>query len=351
MSVHKFALLGCGKIATKHLEIITSDLSNAKLVAVCDLDQAITREVAKRYQVPGYTDVRKMIDQDNPDTVVILTPSGIHAQNIQELSLHNVNLIIEKPIALKIDDAENIIKLCRDKHLSLSVVKQNRFNKPILLLKQYIDEGKLGNLFMSSIRVRWSRSQSYYDQANWRGTWKFDGGVITNQASHHIDMMQWLMGEVESVYAKAGNFGSQIEAEDTAVVVIKFKSGALGTIEASTALKPKDIEGSISVLGNKGSIEIGGFAMNTMKVCEIADLNLNFDKNLDIYDNPRNDRNYAHREFYKDYINRFKNNERPLVGAEEAFKSLSIIHAIYKSIQEKREVFLNEDKLQSRLGV
>ena len=351
MSVHKFALLGCGKIANKHLEIITSDLANAKLVAVCDLNEAVASEIAKRYTVPGYTDVREMINQANPDTVVILTPSGIHAKNIQELSIYNVNLIIEKPIALKIDDAKNIIKLCRDNQISLSVVKQNRFNKPILLLKQYIDEGKLGDLFLSSIRVRWSRSQSYYDQANWRGTWKFDGGVITNQASHHIDMMQWLMGEVESVFARAGNFGSRIEAEDTAVVVIKFKSGALGTIEASTALQPKDIEGSISILGNKGSVEVGGFAMNNMKVCDIADFDLNFDEHSDIYNNPKNDRNYAHREFYIDYLNRYKNLEKPMVDPEEAFKSLIVIHAIYKSIQEKREVFLDEDKLQSRLGV
>ena len=175
---------------------------------------------------------------------------------------------------MKLDDAKMIEELCLKKGINLSVVKQNRFNKPIVLLKNYLDQGRLGNIFLGSVRVRWSRPQSYYDEAKWRGTWKSDGGVITNQASHHIDMIQWLMGEVESVFAKSGNYMANIEAEDTAIACLNFKNGSMATLEASTAIRPKDIEGSISVLGTKGSVEVGGFSMNNMKVCEKVMLSL-----------------------------------------------------------------------------
>jgi len=349
-SVQRFALLGCGKIANKHSEIITNLGPQAQLVSVCDLDQNKSSDFAKKYNVEAFNNVGSMISKTDPDTIVILTPSGTHAQNIKDLSTFNRKLIVEKPLALKLDDARIIKDLCLKEGISLSVVKQNRFNKPIVLLKKYLDEGRLGNIFLGSVRVRWSRPQSYYDEAKWRGTWKSDGGVITNQASHHIDMIQWLMGDVESVFAKSGNFVANIEAEDTAIACLNFKNGSMATLEASTAVRPKDIEGSISVLGTKGSVEVGGFSMNNMKICDLEDFQHGLERSTAEYENPSNDRNYAHREFYIDYLNRQDGESDRLVDSSEALKSLLIIHAIYKSIEEDREVFLSEDNLQSKLG-
>jgi len=347
---HRFALLGCGKIARKHAEIIQNHLEEGELVGVCDIDKEKSLDFGSKYKINSFVDFESMISKMTPDTIVVLTPSGLHAQNIRDLCKLKKNIIVEKPLALKLEDAKNILELCAKNQISLSVVKQNRFNKPIVLLKKYIEEGRLGKLFLSSVRVRWSRPQSYYDEADWRGSWRLDGGVISNQASHHIDMIQWLMGDVESVYARGNNYLANIEAEDTAVVNLKFKNGALGVIEASTAIRPKDLEGSISILGSKGSVEIGGFSMNTIRTCELQDYEKGLEKSLDEYSNPEGDRNFSHKQFYKDYLNRVKSNLDPLVDSKEAIKSLSIIHAIYKSIEERREVFLSESNLQSRLG-
>jgi len=347
---HKFALLGCGKIAHKHSEIISNNLPGAKLVSVCDLDKKKSSELSKKYQLDSFEDMELMVTKTNPDTVVVLTPSGVHAKNVLDLCKLGVNIIVEKPLALKLKDAKKIKELCTTNNIHLSVVKQNRYNKPIMLLKRYIEAGNLGKLFLGSIRVRWSRPQSYYDTAEWRGTWKYDGGVITNQASHHIDMIQWLMGGVESVFAKGDNYSANIEAEDTAVVCLKFKSGAIGTIEASTAIQPNDIEGSISVLGSKGSVEVGGFSMNNIKTCQLKDFQEGLEESFEEYSNPEKDRNYAHTQFYLDFLYRNNNNIEPMVDSREALKSLRIIHAIYKSIEESREVFLSEEDLQTKLG-
>ena len=179
----------------------------------------------------------------------MLTASGSHAQHVVELAPYGADIVVEKPMALTLEDADKMIEVCDRHGVRLFVVKQNRFNVPVVQLRKALDAGRFGKLVLGTVRVRWCRPQSYYDQDSWRGTWAHDGGVLTNQASHHIDLLEWMMGDVESVFAKSITALVDIEAEDTAIVTIKFKNGALGIIEATTAARPKDLEGSLSVLG------------------------------------------------------------------------------------------------------
>lgn len=343
-----FAIIGCGNIAKKHLACIQF-FSESRLVGVCDVNQDNLKKFSAEHNVEAFNSIGLMMDKLDPDVIVVLTPSGSHAEIVKQLAVYKKHILVEKPISLKLSDAQDMNDACKKYNSTLSVVKQNRFNNPIKLARNLFSSGSLGTLFLGTIRVRWSRDQQYYDSAEWRGTWKNDGGVICNQAIHHIDMLQWFMGDVESVYSSNTNAILNIEAEDTSISVVKFKNGSLGVIEASTAIRPTDLEGSISLLGTKGSIEIGGFAMNKIAKLELEDKSM-INQFADLTINP-SDFAFAHIEFYRDYIAKITNNKAPTIDGKEAMKSLKIVHAIYKSHIENREVFLNEPELQTKLGL
>jgi predicted dehydrogenase len=231
------------------------------------------------------------------------------------------------------------------------VVKQNRFNVPVVKLRQALEAGRFGKLVMGTVRVRWCRRQEYYNRDAWRGTWAMDGGVLTNQASHHIDLLQWMMGDVESVMAMSRTALVDIEAEDTAVVILRFRNGALGIIEATTATRPKDLEGSLSILGEKGSVEIGGFAVNQMKVWNFAEELPEDREVLEKYSvNPPNVYGYGHQAYYEHVVQSIRNNTHQLVDGLEGRRSLELINAIYESIETGREVQLRFRAKYSRLG-
>ncbi|MDG1143317.1 MAG: Gfo/Idh/MocA family oxidoreductase, partial [Burkholderiales bacterium] len=232
-----FALVGCGRISKRHSELLgENQIAGAQLVAVCDKIVSKAQVIANKYSIPVYSCLHDMMKAEKIDVVVVLTESGLHAQHTIELAPYGAHVVVEKPMALTLDDADAMIEAC-DKHgVKLFVVKQNRFNVPIVQLRKALDQGRFGKLIMGTIRVRWCRPQAYYDQDSWRGTWAYDGGVLTNQASHHVDLLEWMMGDVESVFAKSKNALADIEAEDTAVVILKFRNGALGVIEATTAI-------------------------------------------------------------------------------------------------------------------
>jgi UDP-N-acetyl-2-amino-2-deoxyglucuronate dehydrogenase len=262
----KFALVGCGRIAKRHSELLGyNKIKGASLTAVCDIVEEKAKAIGEKFNIPYYTDMDEMMQEENIDVVSVLTESGNHAKHVINLAKYGKHIIVEKPMALTLNDADAMIKACDENRCKLFVVKQNRFNVPVVKLREVLEAGRFGKLVLGTVRVRWCRTQEYYDQAPWRGTWAMDGGVLTNQASHHIDLLEWMMGDVESVFAKSMTALVNIEAEDTAVVTLKFRNGALGIIEATTAIRPKDLEGSISILGEKGSVEIGGFAVN--KIC------------------------------------------------------------------------------------
>jgi UDP-N-acetyl-2-amino-2-deoxyglucuronate dehydrogenase len=335
-----FALVGCGRIAKRHSELLgLGQIAGARLAAVCDIVPAKAQAIAQRFSVPAFTDMHQMMREQSIDVVVVLTESGYHAQHVLALAPYGKHIVVEKPMALRLDDADAMIAACAKHSAKLFVVKQNRFNVPVIKARQALEEGRFGKLSMGTVRVRWCRPQSYYDQDGWRGTWALDGGVLTNQASHHVDLLQWMMGDVESVFAKSSKVLADIEAEDTAVAVLKFKSGALGVIEATTATRPTDLEGSLSLLGEGGTVEIGGFAVNKMKVWRFIQGQSSDEQALEQYSvNPPNVYGFGHQAYYEDVVRCLQVNASPTVDGYSGKKSLELIHAIYEAVETGREI-------------
>jgi len=348
----KIALVGCGRIAKRHSDLLgNNQIQGAGLSAVCDLIESKAKELGGRYRVPYFTDMDEMMQSAEVDAVVVLTESGNHAEHTTTLAKYGKHIIVEKPMALTLSDADAMIKACDNNGCKLFVVKQNRFNVPVLKLREAKEQGRFGKLVLGTVRVRWCRDQGYYDQADWRGTWAYDGGVLTNQASHHIDLLEWMMGDVESVFARSVTALADIEAEDTAVVTIKFGNGALGIIEATTAVRPKDLEGSISVLGEKGTCEIGGFAVNKMLHWNFAEEQAGDDEVMEKYSvNPPNVYGFGHQAYYEHVVDSISNDKRQLVDGLAGRKSLELITAIYESIETGKEVFLRFNPKACKLG-
>jgi UDP-N-acetyl-2-amino-2-deoxyglucuronate dehydrogenase len=348
-----FALVGCGRISKRHSELLgENQIAGAQLVAVCDKIVNKAQVIASKYNIPVYSCLHEMMKAEQIDVVVVLTESGLHAQHTIELAPYGAHVVVEKPMALTLDDADAMIEAC-DKHgVKLFVVKQNRFNVPIVQLRKALDQGRFGKLIMGTIRVRWCRPQAYYDQDSWRGTWAYDGGVLTNQASHHVDLLEWMMGDVESVFAKSKSALADIEAEDTAVVIMKFRNGALGIIEATTAIRPKDLEGSISILGETGSVEVGGFAVNEMKTWNFAEIHEEDGDVIEKYSvNPPNVYGFGHQAYYEHVVDCLDNETAQLVDGLQGRKSLELINAIYESIETGEEVKLRFTPKYSKLGI
>jgi UDP-N-acetyl-2-amino-2-deoxyglucuronate dehydrogenase len=349
----KFALVGCGRIAKRHAELLgLEQISGARLVAVCDVVREKAESIASRFSVAAFTDMHEMMRRAEPDVVVVLTESGRHAEHVVALAPYGRSIVVEKPMALTLQDADAMIRACDQAGIRLFVVKQNRFNVPVVKLRDAVEAGRFGRLVLGTVRVRWCRTQAYYDQDPWRGTWALDGGVLSNQASHHVDLLEWMMGEVDSVFAKSATALVDIEAEDTAVVVLKFRSGALGIIEATTAARPRDLEGSISILGENGSVEIGGFAVNAMKSWDFVDREPDDAQVLEKYSvNPPNVYGFGHQAYYEHVVECIVNNRPQLVDGLEGRKSLELITAIYESIETGREVSLRFLPTRCRLGI
>lgn len=348
----KFGLVGCGRIAKRHAELLgNAQIEGATLAAVCDIMPEKARATAAPFQVPWFVDMHEMMEHVNPDVIVILTESGYHAEHAVALAPHKKHIVVEKPVALTLDDADKMISACDRYGIRLFVIKQNRFNLPVTKLREAIDESRFGKLVLGTVRVRWCRRQDYYDQDPWRGTWGLDGGVLTNQASHHIDLLEWMMGDVDSVFAKSATALVNIPTEDTAVVVLKFRSGALGVIEATTGARPTDLEGSISILGEKGAVEIGGFAVNEMKVWRFEDMRPEDDDVFMRFSvNPPNVYGFGHQAYYQHVVRCINKNQPQLVDGLEGRRSLELISAIYESIETGREVSLRFTPRLCRLG-
>lgn len=348
----KFALVGCGRIAKRHSELLgEGQIRGAELVAVCDRVLERAERISDKYKVPCYQCYHDMMKSEDVDVVVVLTESGLHAAHTIDLAKYGAHIVVEKPMALSLQDADAMIEECDKRGVKLFVVKQNRFNVPVVQLRQALEAGRFGKLIMGTVRVRWCRPQSYYDQDPWRGTWAYDGGVLTNQASHHVDLLEWMMGDVESVFAKSMTALVDIEAEDTAIVLLKFKNGALGVIEATTAIRPRDLEGSLSILGEDGSVEIGGFAVNEIKTWNFSQSRAEDSDVLKKYSvNPPNVYGFGHQAYYEHVVDCINNGSPQLVDGLKGRKSLELINAIYESVETGKEIFLNFVPKHSRLG-
>jgi UDP-N-acetyl-2-amino-2-deoxyglucuronate dehydrogenase len=349
-----FALVGCGRIAQKHAQILGGDqLKGARLVAVCDVRIERAEALAATHGVPAYGDMHEMMAKEGAgiDVICVLTESGHHAEHAIALAPYGKHLVVEKPMALTLKDADEMIRACDEADIKLFVVKQNRYNLPVRKLREALEAGRFGKLVMGTVRVRWSRDQSYYDQDEWRGTWALDGGVFTNQASHHIDLLEWCLGPPEKVFATSRTALVDIETEDTGVAVITFKNGAVGVVEATTAIRPKDLEGSLSILGEKGNVEIGGFAVNEMRQWNFTEAHAEDAEVLEKYsENPPNVYGFGHVAYLSHVVDVLVHGTPSLVDGLEGRKSLELITAIYESVECGREIPVSSQTRNIRLG-
>lgn len=343
MSKINFALLGCGRIVSKHVDALTK-LKESNISAVCDVDIKKARTYGLKLNIPYYTDYNMMLEKEKIDVVNVLTPSGLHATHVVDIaSNYKKHIVCEKPMSLNIIDADKMINACNESNVKLFIVKQNRYNIPILLLRKIIDKESLGNLILGTVRLRWTRHQSYYDMDSWRGTRKMDGGCITNQGCHFIDLLQWIMGPVVEISALTDTRLLDIETEDTGVSILKFQNGALGIIEVTTAVRPESIEASLSILGEKGSIEIAGLSANKVKYWNIQDQTKEEKAILEssFNENPPNVYGFGHIRYLEHVIDCIKNEKKPIVDGIEGRKTIEIIDAIYKSANTGKKIFID----------
>jgi len=348
----KFGLLGCGRIAKRHSELLGGGhIAGAELVAVCDEVRERADAIAGRFGVTAFYDIDEFLGRKDMQAVSVLTPSGMHPTHAIAAARAGKHVVVEKPMALRLEDADTMIRACDAAAVKLFVVKQNRFNVPVIKAREALDAGRFGRLVLGTVRVRWCRDQAYYDQDKWRGTWAYDGGVLANQASHHVDMLEWFFGDVVSVHARATTALVNIEAEDTAVATLKFKNGALGIIEATTAVRPKDLEGSLSILGEKGSVEIAGFAVNKIRHWQFSEpLSSDTDVMEKFSVNPPNVYGFGHQAYYEHVVKCLNDQSPALVDGLQGRKSLELISALYESIETGREVLLKFVPQLCRLG-
>lgn len=345
-----FALIGCGRIARKHVDAIAA-VPGAHLVATCDVRSERARAFAEPLDIPWFTDITALLATPGIDVVNILTPTGFHADHAIQAAAAKKHVVVEKPMALRLKDADAMILACDRADVRLFVVKQNRYNAPVQRLRAALDAGRFGKLVLGTVRVRWCRRQAYYDQDAWRGTWRLDGGVLANQASHHVDLLLWMLGPVASVVAMTSTRLVEIETEDTAAVLLRFTSGALGIVEATTAARPDDLEGSLSILGERGTVVIGGFAVNalaTWKFDHVAPEDATVIE--ESHTVPDNVYGFGHAAFLQNVVHTIRSGGTALVDGAEGRKSIEVINAIYESAQTGREISLRYRPRSSPLG-
>jgi UDP-N-acetyl-2-amino-2-deoxyglucuronate dehydrogenase len=353
MSKLRFALVGCGSIARKHAHALHNYLEDAEIGAFVDLNLDRAREFSEKYGAPAFSSVPAMMQSigERIDVFSVLTPSGAHCGNVLDLVQYGRPLVVEKPLALRLDDADRMIEACDVHGVKLFVVHQNRYNLPIVKAREALEQGRFGRLVLGSVRLRWTRDQAYYDSESWRGTWAHDGGVFMNQAVHHIDMLTWFMGSVESLRSLAATRLVKIEAEDTGVAIIRYNSGALGVLEATTATRPRDLEGSISILGEKGTVVIAGFFMNELVTWSFEDRQPGDDEVFEKYGKNPAGLAYNLGEYLRGVIASIQTKKAALVDGLEGRKSLELITALYESIETNSDVQLRFRPKKCRLGI
>lgn len=336
----KYALIGCGRIATNHIKAALNN--QLEIAAVCDIQPDHIKKLLERHglwaddSIKHYTDYKAMIAEVQPELVSIATESGIHAEIAIFCIKHGVHVIIEKPMAMSMADANEIIRLSEERNVKVSACHQNRFNIAVQEMRQALEAGRFGKLSHGSIHVRWNRNQNYYTQAPWRGTWAQDGGALMNQCIHGIDLLRWTFGgEVEEVYGQTRQqFHDYLEAEDVGMAVVKFKNGAIAMIEGTTNVYPKNLEETLYIFGEKGTVKIGGTSTNNIDVWDFADETEADMKNKGLEEETNNVYGNGHTSLFADMINSIQNGKKPYVDAYAGRDALELVLAIYKSQKE-----------------
>jgi UDP-N-acetyl-2-amino-2-deoxyglucuronate dehydrogenase len=336
----RFAVIGCGRIAQNHFESIVKHSDRAELVAVCDTDPAALARAIEKTGAAGFATMPELLARTEVDCVVLTTPSGLHSRQAAEVARAGCNVMTEKPMATRWQDGLAMVRACDEAGVHLFVVKQNRRNPTLQLLKRAVDQDRFGRIYMVNVNVFWTRPQAYYDSAAWRGTWEFDGGAFMNQASHYVDLLDWIGGPVESVMAYTGTLARNIEVEDTGVAALKWRNGAMGSINVTMLTYPKNLEGSITILGEKGSACIGGVAVNEIK-------NWQFDAS-DPMDEQVSAASYqttsvyghGHPRYYDNVISALRGEAQPETDGREGLKSLELLIALYMSARDGKRISL-----------
>jgi UDP-N-acetyl-2-amino-2-deoxyglucuronate dehydrogenase len=340
----RVGLVGCGRISKNHFGSFEKHGADIELVAVCDIDPETLEEHSKTYGVPGFLRMEEMLEVVAPDLVVLCTPSGLHPKQAALAARHKVSVITEKPMATCWQDGLRMVRACDEAGVRLFVVKQNRTNPTLQLLRRALTERRFGRIHLVQLNVFWTRPQSYYDQGDgWRGTWEFDGGAFMNQASHYIDLLEWLIGPVEKIHAMTSTTRS-IEAEDTGVLNVKWRSGALGSMSVTMLTYPRNLEGSITILGEYGTVRIGGVAVNEVQVWDFADRRDYDDEVRKASYETTSVYGFGHPIYYKNVVDVMRGTERPETDGREGLKSLELLIASYRSARDGRAVSLPLDR-------
>lgn len=349
----KYALIGCGRIAVNHIKAAMSN--HLELAAICDLEMEQMEKLLIKYNledktlIKRYTDYKEMIQENELDLVAIATESGCHAEIALFCIEHGIHCIVEKPIAMSVEDANKIIDLAHKHGVKVSACHQNRFNVAVQEMRKALEAGRFGRLSHGSVHVRWNRNEEYYTQASWRGKWVSDGGALMNQCIHGIDLLRWMMGdEVEEVYGQTRQqFHNYLEAEDVGMAVVKFKNGAIATIEGTTNVYPQNLEETLYLFGEKGTVKIGGKSTNNIDVWEFSDETGEDSRNIGLKEITSNVYGNGHSSLYADVIDAIENNREPYVNAVAGRNALELVLAIYKSQKEKRPIKLPLERFAS----
>jgi len=336
----RFALVGCGRISTNHFDALAKHVERAELVGVCDIDPAALARAEERTRAPGFASLDALLAGTDADLVILATPSGLHAEQAVQVAAAGRHVMTEKPMATHWQDGKRMVQACDQAGVHLFVVKQNRRNATLQLVKRAVERGRFGRIYMVSINVFWTRPQSYYDSAPWRGTWEFDGGAFMNQASHYVDLLDWLIGPVESVQAYTATLERHIQVEDTGTVAIRWRGGALGSMNVTMLTYPKNLEGSVTIIGERGTVRVGGVAVNKIEHWQFADSDPDDAQVEAASYETTSVYGFGHALYYDNVIQSLRGDARPDTDGREGLRSLEILIATYLSARDERRVAL-----------
>lgn len=331
----RFALVGCGRISKNHFDSITQHADLAELVDVCDVDPAALAKAVVTTGARGHSTLQDMLRATTADCVILTTPSGLHPRQAAEVAASGRHVLSEKPMATRWEDGLRMVRACEDAGVRLFVVKQNRKNATLQLLKQAVAQKRFGQIYMVTLNVFWQRPQvGYYDQARWRGTWELDGGAFMNQASHYVDLLEWLIGPIDSLHAYTATLARDIEAEDTGVISVRWRSGALGSLNCTMLTYPRNLEGSITILGEKGTVRVGGVAVNEIQEWQFADVRPEDEQIKAASYATTSVYGLGHPLYYANVIATLRGGAEPEVDGREGLKSLEVLVAAYRSARD-----------------
>ncbi len=339
----RMALVGCGRISVNHIGAMEKHADQMELVDVCDIDPSALQAAVSRTGAKGHSKLSDMLKSTTADIVVLTTPSGLHSEQAIEIARSGRHVMTEKPMATRWHDGLRMVKACDDAGVRLFVVKQNRRNATLQLLKQAVEQKRFGRIYMVNINVFWTRPQDYYDSAKWRGTWEFDGGAFMNQASHYVDLLDWLIGPIESMQAYTSTLARDIEVEDTGVLSIRWRSGALGSMNVTMLTYPRNLEGSITILGERGTVRIGGVAVNEIQHWEFEEKRPEDQQISSANYETTSVYGFGHPLYYNNVIEVMRGEAEPETDGREGLKSLEVLIAAYLAARDGKRVALPLD--------